>query len=236
MDNTLFRVKKEQVRMMQRRGYNIEREQAVLTMTLAEFNGVYTQFATQHEVSFRRALLNVYEKGEDRALVAFVDNTTKSKQLGVDPVRAFIALFQQFRCNQGVLISQQPLSKDASDELGKTTAKFVQHFLESEILTAAAAMGHFLSPGYEVVPDAEAVAFFRENRVRPMQLPTIHGHNPIAKYLGAGAGTLIRKNNDVIAGETLVDKYRSYSIVDKTKIFLSLGIEILLIDDIRSCN
>ena len=214
MDNTLFRVKREQVRMMQKRGYNVEREQSILTMSLTDFYSIYTQFANQHEVSFRRALLNVYEKGEDRALVAFVDNTTKSKQLGVDPVRAFIALFQQFRCNQGVLISQQPLSKDAGDELGKTTAKFVQHFLESEIITTAAAMGHFLNPKYVVMQEPEALAFFRSNRIKPGQLPVIKTTDPVAKYLGVGSGTLIHEFHDVIVGETMVDKYEAYSIVE----------------------
>jgi len=214
----LFRVKREQVRMMKMRGYDVSREASILdetNFTLQTFRDSYSPIAAQRQTSLRGVLFMIYDRGaDDRALVAYVESTTKSKQLGVEPVRGFIAMFQQFQCNHGILISQVPLSKDALEELHKTTARFVQQFQEKEILTAAAAINHLLSPRYEILSEAEALAFFRENNIPPSKMPIIRSSDAVAKYFGVSRGTIIREHNEVKAGETLVDNYRTYSIVD----------------------
>ena len=182
-------------------------------MKLEDFINFYTQYATTNNFGFRRALLYIYQKGDDRSLVAYVENPSKSKQLGVEPVRSFISLFQQYQCNQGILISQQPLSKDASDELSKT-GHFIQHFLETEIITCATALKHFLNPSFEVLPQAEVSSFLKSQKLKLSQMPLIHSKDPICRYFNLRPGNVVKEINHPVAGEGLVDTYVTFSAVD----------------------
>lgn len=205
----LFRVKKNQVEMMRKRGYDTAREEGLFTMTLEQFNQTYEAFAASQGFSFRRALLGVYQRGDDQCLVAFIES--KARQVGLEAVRGFIDLFQSYRCNQGIIITQQPLSNDSTDELGKTTAQHVQHFLESEL--SFVAMSHYLNPKFRVLTETEGQTWLKRNRLRTAMLPITLRTDPIPKYLGLTRGTILQELHTSLATETMVDSYLGYSIV-----------------------
>lgn len=209
MDSRLFRVKKNQVEMMRRRGYDTSREDGLFDMTLEQFYQTYDAFARSQGFSFRRALLGVYQRGEDQCLVAFLES--KGRQVGLETVRKFIELFQAYHCNEGIIITEQPLSSDSVDELNKTTAQHVQHFLDAELCFVP--LDHFLNPKFRVVPEAEARAWLEKNRLRTAMLPIILRTDPVIKYLGVPRGTLIQEQHTSLATETMTDTYLSYSIV-----------------------
>lgn len=211
MDRRLFRVKVQQVKMMERRGFDISRERPLLDWTYEQFAQFYTDYANTTGISVRQALMGLYQREGELALVAFVENTAKTRQLGVEPVRGFISLFTQNHCTQGILISQQPLSKDAGDELNATTVNFVQHFLESEL--AYNVLEHYLQPKFEVIPEAETARFLEEQKLVPAKMPIIKATDPISKYLGLTKGTIVREIHRNLSGETLVDSYVTFSVI-----------------------
>src|SRR5665647_402011 len=83
----LFEVKKNQLKMVERRGYNIDRERGILQLTLPQFLKAYIPFAQQQGKSFREVLTNVYENNAGRRmLVYYADVPKTSTQLGVNEV------------------------------------------------------------------------------------------------------------------------------------------------------
>ena len=54
--NSLFAIKKNQLKLVERRGYNIERERALLSMTLKDFINSYVALANKKKQTLRQIL------------------------------------------------------------------------------------------------------------------------------------------------------------------------------------
>ena len=103
----LFEVKKNQLRMIERRGYSIDRERFILSLTLPQFLKTYIPFAQEQNISFRGVMTNVYEnENGQRILVYYADVPTTSTQLGVNEVGDAIIYMDKYHLHDSVIITE----------------------------------------------------------------------------------------------------------------------------------
>jgi DNA-directed RNA polymerase I, II, and III subunit RPABC1 len=141
--------------------------------------------------------------------------TGKSNQLGQQAVTTFITETRQNDCQQGIIIApclptKEP-NKDVIEALKKTTKSLVQIFCEIELNYDV--LSYVYQPRYEVLSEEQAAEFFKVNKIQPTQMPIIRSYDPVAKYLGLFPGTVLKEYNTNLSGETMVDEYITYSII-----------------------
>lgn len=208
----LYRAKKNQIKMVKTRGFVIEPdEELLLTMTLPQIRSYYETKKTD----IRKAMSRVYTKGDVRLLVLYLECTGKSNQLGQQAVTTFITETRQNDCQQGIIIApclptKEP-NKDVIEALKKTTKSLVQIFCEIELNYDI--LSYVFQPRYEVLSEEKAAEFFKINKIQPTQMPVIRSYDPVAKYLGLFPGTVLKEYNTNLSGETMVDEYITYSII-----------------------
>jgi DNA-directed RNA polymerases I, II, and III subunit RPABC1 len=208
----LFRAKKNQIKMLKVRGFNIESEELLLNLSPKEIGAYYEEISKTQNTSVRKAMSKIYLKDDIKLLVMYIgDSTGKSSQLGVSSIHSFIEEFTQNKCQEGIIISPFEPTKDAIEELKGMTQKLIQFFLEIELNYDI--MSHFLNQKFEVLSPEQATEFFKINHLKPSQMPIIKNYDPVAKYLGVTSGMVLKEYNVTLSGETIVDEYITYSII-----------------------
>ena len=160
----LFEVKKKQLKMIRRRGYNIEREKGILQLTLPQFLKTYIPFAKQQNRTFRSVMTNVYENSEGKKiLVYYADVPITSTQLGVNEVGDAIVDMDKYKLHDAVIITEKQLSPPAVKHINGLVAYNIQIFLEEEM--AYDPTGHFLVPKHIPLTVEEQRKFILENNL-----------------------------------------------------------------------
>ena len=125
----LFEIKKNQLKMVERRGYNIDREKGILSLTLKKFLETYIPFAQQQNRSFRSVMTNVYENDKGgKILIYFADVPTTATQLGVNEVGDAIVDMDKYHLHDAVIITSKQLSPPASKHIAGLVAYNIQIF------------------------------------------------------------------------------------------------------------
>lgn len=192
----LFEVKKNQLNMIQRRGYNIDREKGVLQLTIQQFESTYVPFARNQNKSVRAVLTNVYENNDgQRILVYYADVPTTATQLGVNEVGDAIASMERYRLRDAVIITAKPLSPAATKHINGLVAYNIQIFLEDEMAYDPTA--HFLVPKHIPLSLDEQRQFMETKREGDVgftidQMPIIPASDIIARYYGLRGGRIVR--------------------------------------------
>jgi DNA-directed RNA polymerase subunit H (RpoH/RPB5) len=188
----LFEVKKNQLKMIQRRGYNIDREKNILQLTLVQFSGPYVKFAQDKNTSFRSILTNVYENlsSGKKILVYYADVPSSSTQLGVEGVGDAIDNMRKYNLHDAVIITAKQLSPPAVKHVSGLVAYNIQIFLEEEL--GYDPTEHFLVPKHTPLTDDEQRLFLEKNSLSIDQLPIIRTDDVIIKYLGLRAGRIVK--------------------------------------------
>jgi DNA-directed RNA polymerase I, II, and III subunit RPABC1 len=212
----LFEVKKNQLTMIQERGYNIDREKSILQLTLPQFLDAYVPFARKQNRSFRSVLTNVYENDNGkRILVYYADVPSSSTQLGVNELGDAIADMERYKLRDAVVITAKPLSPSSSKHLDGLVAYNIQIFLEEEL--AFNATRHFLVPKHIPLTLEEQRAFLNSKKQSEEgftidQMPVIPAHDPIARYYGLRGGRIVRIERENMY-ETMILKSVSYKVI-----------------------
>lgn len=207
----LFEVKKNQLRMVERRGYSIERERFILQLTLPDFLKTYIPFAQQQNRSFRAVMTNVYENEEGRRiLVYYADVPTDSTQLGVNEVGDAIVYMDKYNLHDAVIITVKQLSPPAVKHINGLVAYNIQIFLEEEM--AYDPTQHFLVPKHIPLSIQEQREFLEKNNVSIDQMPVIKASDIIIKNLGVRSGRIVRIERDNMF-ETMIIKSVSFKVV-----------------------
>ena len=187
----LFEVKKNQLKMMQKRGYNIDKEKSILKLTLRQFLDAYVTFAREQNKTFRAVLTYFYENDEGkRILVYYADVPTSSTQLGVNEVGDAIVDMVKWKLRDAVIITSKPLSPSARKHTEGLVAYNIQIFLEEEM--AYDPTEHFLVPQHIPLSTEEQREFLQENNLSIDQMPIIRTSDIIARYYGLRGGRIVK--------------------------------------------
>jgi len=104
---SLFEIKKNQLKMIHRRGYDISREQNLLYITLAQFEEAYIPFAQQQNKTLREVLSNVYQnEAGKRILVFYADDPAVTGESSIKQVEKAVSAMQTYKVRDACYISR----------------------------------------------------------------------------------------------------------------------------------
>ena len=130
----LFNVKKNQLKMVERRGYNIDAEKNILLITEQQFAQTYIPFAESQGKSLREVLTYVYEDDNGkRILVYYADATDDTVKLGISEVAPVIIQMKGYGVGDAIIISSKALSPSASKHIQGLLSYTIQVFDEVEM-------------------------------------------------------------------------------------------------------
>jgi DNA-directed RNA polymerase I, II, and III subunit RPABC1 len=207
----LFEVKKNQLKMMQRRGYDIDREKNLLKITLEQFLAAYIPHAQKQRRSLRSVLTNVYEnEAGERILVYYADVSHDSTQLGLSEISAAIAEMEKYKLRNAVIITQKSLSPSATKHIAGLVSLNIQIFLEEEM--SYDPTEHFLVPEHIPLTMEEQTQLLQEKDLDIDQLPVILTTDIMARYYGLRGGRVVKIVRTNMY-QTMVIKSLSYRVV-----------------------
>lgn len=189
--NLLYEIKKNQLKMVERRGYNIDRERQILQLTAPQFINAYIPFAQQQNKTFRSVLTQVYENDEGKKLlVYYADIPSNSSQLGVNELGDAIRDMDHYNLKDAIIITPKQLSSQSEKHISGLVAYNIQIFLEDEM--AYDPTEHFLVPTHIPLDKTQQREFFEKNDISFDQLPILLTNDIIARYYGLRGGQVVR--------------------------------------------
>lgn len=207
----LFTIKQNQLKMVSRRGFDIERERNLLGIKLKDFLDAYVPFAKKSGKTIRQILSQLYrnDKGE-KLYVYFSENSVDKKQLGVEYIGDAITKMDEYRAKNGIIITHKPLSSDASKKIQSLVTYNINIFLESEMTYDP--ISHFLTPEHKALSTEEQRDFMSRNNLSIDQFPVILTTDMIVRYYGFRPGQVIQINRTNMF-DTLIQESVGYRAV-----------------------
>jgi DNA-directed RNA polymerase I, II, and III subunit RPABC1 len=210
--NKLFTIKKNQLKMVKRRGYIVEpQEEDILSVELEDFLSVYIPFAKQSKQSLRQILSRPYvNEKEEKLVVYYADEPTSTKKLGIEALGNAIVMCEKYNTKNLILITGVDLSSAASKEIEKMVSYNIHVFLENEMTYDPTE--HYFTPAHRALGVEEQRKFLKSNNLSLDQFPIILTSDMISRYYGFRPGQVIeiRRNN---LYDTIVSTSLSYRAV-----------------------
>lgn len=189
--NKLFTIKKNQLKMVRRRGYVIEPQEAdILLVSLRDFLDVYVPYAKQVKQSMRQILSRPYknETGE-KLVVYYADEPVSTKKLGIEALGNAIVMCEKYNTKNLILITPVGLSSAAAKEIEKMVSYNIYVFLEDEMTYDPTE--HYFTPAHRALSTEEQRKFLQDNDLSLDQLPIILTTDMISRYYGFRPGQVI---------------------------------------------
>ena len=190
----LFVVKKNQIKMMQRRGYTVP-DAALVDYTYAQFEAYYKNALT----SVEPAAVDLFDvitteiEHPRKALVWYTPQ--QNRDIPVDDIREMIAYITEddgsvrpYR--EIVIISAGRLSSKMSQQIDVLEQLNVQHFTYQEL--SYDPTHHFLAVPHTRLSTKDAKAFLAKTNIQASQLPTLLSSDPIVKHYGWTVNSIVR--------------------------------------------
>jgi DNA-directed RNA polymerase I, II, and III subunit RPABC1 len=219
--NRIFTIKKNQLKMVERRGYDIEKEKPMFNYTLDNFLDVYIPYSKKQNKSLRAVLSLVYDKKDkkdektnkrsDRLFVYFAEEPEKP-QLGIEYIIDFITEMDKFKTKNGIIISPRNLSPPARKKLESLLGYNVNVFQENEMMYDPTE--HYLVPQHRALGEEEQRNFLQQNNLSISNFKVILNTDMISRYYGFRPGQVIeikRKN----MYDTMVPESLDYRVVEQ---------------------
>jgi DNA-directed RNA polymerase subunit H (RpoH/RPB5) len=191
----LFTIKKNQLKMVQRRGYDIEKERAILEdYTLENFLEVFLPLSEKTNI-LSRSILSYFspyyenEKG-DRLIVYFPDAKKDKKELGVEAVNEAIEELMNNKAKNAIMITPKPISSAARKRIEELPSYNITVFLDNEMTYDPTE--HYLTPEHIPLSVEEQRDFLERNNISIDQLPIILTNDKIVRYYGFRQGQVIK--------------------------------------------
>jgi len=202
----LFVVKKNQIKMMQRRGYTVP-DAALLDYTYAQFEAYYKQALASVEPVAGQPPVDLFDvitteiEAPKKALVWYTPQ--QNRDIPVDDLREMIAYITEDdgsvrAYREIVVISSGRMSSKMSQQLEILEQLNVQHFTYQEL--SYDPTYHFLAVPHVRLSTKDAKAFLARTRIQPSQLPTILSSDPIVKYHGWAVNSIVRIQRASVIG------------------------------------
>ena len=208
----LFTIKKNQLKMVRRRGYNIEKqEQDILAVDLKPFLDVYVPFAKKQKKTLRKILSRSYTNNAGEKLVVFYADVPKTtKQLGVDDFGDAIRMADKYKAKNLIMITPVDLSSAVNRKIQELESYNIYVFLENEMTYDPTE--HYFTPEHRVLKLEEQRDFLKRNNLSIEQLPIILTSDMIVRYYGFLPGQIIEINRTNLY-DTIVTNSLSYRAV-----------------------
>ena len=206
----LFIIKKNQLKMVKKRGYDIMNEEPLFNYKLDNFIEYYYNNAKKNKKSVRQ-LLSTFYKGIDKDLyVFFADVDNKHKQLGVEAIGEMLTEMESRKIRNSILITPMPLSSSAKKKISELLSYNIYVFSESEM--SYDPTEHYFVPEHRPLAVEEQRDFLARNKISIDQMPIMLTSDMIARYYGFKPGQIIeiRRTN---LFDTLVPHSLSYRAV-----------------------
>lgn len=193
--NNLFTIKINQIKLVQRRGYDITREKPLYDYNLEQFLNVYIPFAKKQNKSLRGVLSNIYEidkntkcKNSTKLYVHYAEES-ETNQLGIDNITEFIKEMDRYKTKNGILITSKNLSAPARKKLESLLNYTVHVFLEREMMYDPTE--HYLVPTHRGLCEEEQREFLAKNNLSITNFKILLTTDMIARYYGFKPGQVV---------------------------------------------
>lgn len=207
----LFNVKKNQLKMLERRGYDISKEKNLFLIPVEQFADIYIKHAKKLGQSFRSGLTNIYEHENGTKIAVFYTDMTPGKtQLGLNEIIRAVSFMKKHNVINCTIISPRPLSPPAISKINSLVSYNIQVFLEDEV--AYDPTEHFLVPKHIVLTQEEQREFLNKNNLDIDHLPIILSTDIIARYYGLRSGQVVKIERENMF-ETMVFESISYKVI-----------------------
>ena len=202
----LFVVKKNQIKMMQRRGYTVP-DATLLDYSYAQFEAYYKQALASVEPVAGQPPVDLFDviiseiEAPKKALVWYTPQ--QNRDIPVDDLREMISYITEDdgsvrAYHEIVVISSGRMSSKMTQQLEILEQLNVQHFTYQEL--SYDPTYHFLAAPHIRLSTKEAKAFLARTRIQPSQLPTILSSDPIVKYHGWAVNSIVRIQRTSVIG------------------------------------
>jgi len=208
----LYNVKKNQLKMTERRGYRIDPREVQNVSSFDYFMRIYIPYARQNKKTLREVLSNVYlnSDGKPDFVVYFADVPPGSTQLGVNESNEAIKYMRTYNVRKAVMITEKQLSSASATKIDGLVAYNIQVFLEQEM--SYDPTEHFLVPTHIPLSDEDQTKFLNENDITIDQLPVIPSTDIIARYYGMRPGQIVRIERENMY-ESMIMKSVTYKAI-----------------------
>jgi len=216
----LFNIKKNQIKMVQRRGYNVEKEIAILEdYDLNNFIEVFLPLANEKNKSIRSVLSEYspyYENEEgDRLIVYYTETKKYKKELGVEAINEAIEEMMSYKAKNSIIITTKAISSAARKRIEELPSYNISVFLDDEM--SFDPTEHYLTPKHEPLSVEEQRDFLERNNISIDQLPIITTSDKISRYYGFRQGQIIKIYRTNFY-DTMVQETISYRAVKQNTI------------------
>ena len=205
----LFEIKKNQLKMVRRRGYNIDREESLLSITLDQFLNAYVPFAKSQNKSMRNVLTNIYENDEGKKLYVYFADISNTKQLGVEFLDV-ISEMDRYKAKNAIIITPIPLSTLFKKKIQELLTYNIYTFMESEM--GYDPTEHYLTPEHKALSPEEQRNFLSRNNISIDQMPIMLTTDMISRYYGFQTGQVI-KINRINLYDTIIQNSVTYRVI-----------------------
>ena len=216
----LLKLKKNEIRMMGERGYDITNEAPLLSYEAANvqvFIDYYKQVAHMNGISFVQALGNFYQRpdsyvGQDTGPLLTVWMDKEGNTISKGRVQALIdtLLSPDYAIIRKVLlVIATPLSSAAKGLLDQLATYRVEIFDFSDL--SYVPIDNYLVPKHTLLTAEERTAFLK--KLGSSSMPIISLYDPIARYYGALPGQIFKIERIDLSGTMTVTKSLFYRIV-----------------------
>lgn len=221
---TLYKVKLSQIRMLHKRGYDISKEKPLLNYSFAEFKKYYLTIEKETGETIFSLLSRLYEKKGTYLYVYYssdIESSTGKSQ--ISEIINFLNTKQESYpgLENAIIISKKNLSPEGRSLLAKVPLFFIQTFLYSELSWNKTA--HVLVDPHTLLSKEEVENFLAENPlVKLEKMPLMVDSDPMAKYLGARPGDVVKITRRINFYVSSVDRVVTYRLVKATAEVLGL--------------
>ena len=177
---------------------------------------------------FRSSMSQIYHSNKEKSkiFIFFVPTSSQKSNVGIDTIKTFCRLVILLNCNEGVMISEKPLTSKSRELLESSNVKSFTRENIYNIISYVDDMfinvvDHCLSPKVlKIYSGKELESFLEEEQLNPKDLPRMMVSDPIAKFYRARVGDVImmqRKtgNKDTLINEQIIYRIVVYAIAKK---------------------
>lgn len=217
MDETLFKVKVNQIEMLKKRGFDVSPEESLPIFNLRGFLQYYTAKIAETGQTIYQLLTRLYENPLGEMVYVYyspVTDKSTGKSTVLELINEVNGLRREYNnsLNKAIIISRKGLSPDASNQLKNMPLYLVQSFIYSELTWNITK--HILTDPHLLLTDEDTRALLAENPFLSLEkMPFILDSDPMAKYLGAVPGQVIKIKRRVIFYPAMVDVAVVYRLV-----------------------
>lgn len=184
----LFQIKKNQLKMVSRRGYDIRGEEPLFNYTLDNFLNYYVTQAKKKKKTIRSLLTNFYKNEQGELIYVYFADAPSGKQLSKDSISEVIVNMKG-KSKNAIIITPNPLSTDAKKSIANLLTDKIYVFTETEM--SYDPTEHIYTPPHRALSEEEQRKLLSSNNISIDQMPILLTTDIISRYYGFTPGQVV---------------------------------------------